>query len=346
MTILIASDYNSQNTYVNSIASVLKESCKLICDVNAFWDSNIKFDIVHIQWPEELFNWLLVNEDAIKKLKERLVFFKNMGAKIVLTRHNEKPHKINDLGNKLYETVLNAVDGVIHLGNYSLNHLKTENALNVLIPHVNYNHLVEAFNESKAKQHIGFSKDAFIYMTFGAIRNIEEELQIIEAFNTIKTKKDRLFINNTLLMRRKENYKGKTILYLKHLTKTWLYILKGIKFGQQRLSNNELKYYFNASNVVVIPRIGTLNSGVVFMAMSFGKTIVGPNIGNISELLKQLQNPTFTPLDNLSISQALFSSKDVQRRNIGKENKKYSDQYLAPRVIVKMHLKFYNSLLK
>ena len=346
MTILIASDYNSQNTYVNSIAGVLKESCELICDVNAFWDSKIKFDIVHIQWPEELFNWLLVNEVAIKRLKERLAFFKNAGTKIVSTRHNEKPHKTNDLGNKLYETVLNAVDGVIHLGNYSLNNLSVDNATNVLIPHVNYNNLVEIIAENKAKQYIGYSKNTFVFMTFGAIRSIEEEQQIIEAFNSIKSRKDRLFINNTILMRKKNSYRGKYLLYLKYLIKSFVYRLKGIKFGQHRLSNDEIKYYLNASNVVISPRISALNSGVVFMALSFGKIIMGPNVGNIPELLNQLKNPIFIPRIKASVSRALLTSRALFNSNVGIENKRFSDQYLSAEVIAKSHLEFYNSLLQ
>ena len=56
----------TDNLFVVSLIKSLRDK-KLQIDssVDLFWSSDIKYDIIHIQWPEELFKWGSVSKEDI-----------------------------------------------------------------------------------------------------------------------------------------------------------------------------------------------------------------------------------------------------------------------------------------
>ena len=59
---------------------------------------------------------------------------------------------------------------------------------------------------------------------------------------------------------------------------------------------------FAVSDVVFIQRCVILNSGVVPMAFLFGRGVVGPDSGNVGELLRVTANLVFSPSDQGSVN--------------------------------------------
>ena len=66
------------------------------CSQKEFWESDTTYDIIHFQWPEEVVGWICEDHDVIRRLKERIAFFRSRGAHFVYTRHNIRPHYAND----------------------------------------------------------------------------------------------------------------------------------------------------------------------------------------------------------------------------------------------------------
>ena len=62
------------------------------CSKEAFWESDTAYDIIHFQWPEEVVGWNCDDPDVIRRLEERIRFFRSRGAHFVYTRHNVRPH--------------------------------------------------------------------------------------------------------------------------------------------------------------------------------------------------------------------------------------------------------------
>ena len=58
------------------------------CSKEAFWESDTAYDIIHFQWPEEVVGWNCEDPDVIRRLEERIRFFRSRGAHFVYTRHN------------------------------------------------------------------------------------------------------------------------------------------------------------------------------------------------------------------------------------------------------------------
>jgi hypothetical protein len=75
--------------------------------------------------------------------------------------------------------------------------------------------------------------------------------------------------------------------------------------GDGIVDRNMLPYCFTAADVVFIQRIRILNSGILPMAFLFNKTVMGPGIGNIGELLDNERNFSFDPSDRNSVLGAL-----------------------------------------
>ena len=334
MRILISSQYDSKNTYVTDIVDGLKSYTDVICSISEFWESEENYDIVHLQWPEELFHWNTISKTDLQKIKDRFNYYKSSGTKLVATLHNEIPHRSKtDFEKELYNFVYNEVDAIVNLGNYSTSLFP--NKKNVVIHHPNYDKHI------KVDQKIRTSFTTFL--SFGTIRTLEEESQIISGFIKANIKDSKLIIANSLVGKNPYFNEGKLSL------RKWKYIFylrrlqnQNIQLINRRLTDEEMNFYFNQADVVISPRIENLNSGVVFLGFSFGKPVVGPNIGNIGEFLTQTNNPTFEPKNPISIAAALKNA--LKEKNLGQENSKFSKTNLNADKIALEHYKLYQEL--
>jgi hypothetical protein len=71
---------------------------------------------------------------------------------------------------------------------------------------------------------------------------------------------------------------------------------------------------------VLIPRHEALNSGNVFLGFTFGKPVVGPDIGNIGEVLTLTGNPTFDPKCPRTVVDALAKLTAMDMAALGRTN--------------------------
>lgn len=308
------------------------DGVSIVTEPQNFWTSTIQFDIVHIQWPEELFDWKVLNEGDIIKLRERLNFWKQQGAKIVATLHNAKPHKDKGFGEELYNLVYTQADCIVHLGNYSLSLYPNQN--NVVIPHPNYNALVKNYQPQKS--------DKIRFLSFGTIRSIEEEELLINAFKMAQIPNSQITIHRSLIatkpyFSRRDYFKEK-----KFKKSIKLYEKDNIFLSPKKVENADFDTIFGSTDIVVIPRINSLNSGVIFMGFTYGKVVVGPNIGNIQEFLKINDNPVYDAGNTSSLANAMKQA--VGLNEVGHKNKMYSDLHFDAKKVAQKHIELYNSL--
>lgn len=73
----------------------------------------------------------------------------------------------------------------------------------------------------------------------------------------------------------------------------------------------------SAADLVFIPRIDILNSGNVFLGLTFNKIVVGPAVGNIEEQLKELDLPVFDPKKRKSVIVALNKGISLSNQHNG-----------------------------
>jgi hypothetical protein len=336
MKVLITSNYNSENTYSKVIIDGLRDKVFVVSEPQNFWSSNIDFDIIHIQWPEELFYWKNITLNDIERLSNKINYWKNKKARIVATLHNEIPHRKHDLDKEIYNIIYEQADVIVHLGDYSTNLYR--NHYNVVIPHPNYNKSIKIKNVD--------DDDTVRFLSFGKIRNNEEEQFLIDAFKKACLPNASLIISNSLFA--KKSYFSRSQYFKELIYKQKIKSLKkkGIILKRYKVQSDTLNNYFNQADVIIIPRLDTLNSGVLFMAYSFGKTVIGPSIGNIKEYLEISSNLIFDPNNINSLVSCFKQAINLNRNHIGRLNKNFSDENLAPEKIVSQHFNMYLNLCK
>ena len=123
---------------------------------------------------------------------------------------------------------------------------------------------------------------------------------------------------------------------------TLCYRLKGIKFCNEVIPSDLMQCYFCAADVVLLQRLDILNSGNLPMAFAAGKVVVGPNVGNVGQILNETGNFTFDPHDIKSAESAL--QKALTETTKGKENKTYATEHWSSDLIATTLLKYYQQL--
>jgi glycosyltransferase involved in cell wall biosynthesis len=349
MKVLITSNYYSANTVVKSYADGISKLAEVVCSVDAFWQSNLKFDIVHMHWPEELLRWKKPTLESLDKLEKRLAYWQSNNAKVVITRHNYEPHRNHNLNHRLYEIAYGFCVGVVHLGNFSKTQFEQDAEMksknNVVIPHPHYLDVPNVVSKAEARKYLGLKESDFVFLSFGAIRKKEEQDFLERGFKKLKLKNKRLLITRSYYLKDKLTLRLKPIQWFRfYLKKYWLAIFGITLDNKNRIHENELQYYFNAADVVVLPRINHLNSGVLYMAFSFGKPVVGPASGNIQEYLLEHTNYLFDPSSVDSLVKVMNDSFNATLNEIGKNYIEQIKLSSSAELIASKHLEFYIKL--
>lgn len=344
-------DKRKDNPYVYTLIEAIRnEGCKVDCSLDFFWNNYKEYDIIHFQWPEAVFDWKTVKKEDIKKLNSHLTNIRENNIKIIYTRHNIKPHYSFDINRiELYEIIENNCDVIIHLGNYSLNQFnlqnKKNNILHYVIPHHTYDTLYSLrIDKNFARKQLKIDDNKFVFLCFGAFRDDEERNMVVKSFIKLD------YTNKFLLAPRFYKY----AIHLKHPRAFVRGIIERLKFGIQSkkttlsakfVDNEMLPYYFSSADVVFIQRCNILNSGNIPMAFHFGRTVIGPTVGNVGELLNTTGNITFSPINSSSIVNAMKKSIEKAHSGQGVKNKEYAENNLKTQSIAKQIKQVYVSTL-
>jgi hypothetical protein len=323
--------------------------------IDNFWLHLKRHDIVHFHWPEELFSWRHVTEKGLKDLQVLLEgFYSN--CKFVVTMHNSQPHySDNPLFGDLYKLLFGFAHAVIHFGNTSIQlyeelysdiaRYQPEPIVHRLIPHQSYHNLLTEDSQASARKKMGIAKDRKLMVVFGSIRHEEEENLILDAFAAAKVPQKTLLVSNWRYFR-KSRQRHNPFLKLFHKIQElrWQRSQYAL-FHHGLVSNDEIPAYFHAADIVLIPRIKVLNSGILPLAFTFGKVVVGPNTGNVGEWLRYTGNPAFDPTSLLSMGKAIENGYRLADEGLGQKNASLASTDWLPENIAKQHILLYQALV-
>lgn len=269
------------------------------------------YGLVLIHWPEQLIDRTADYEQEMQGLIDRLNGWREQ-AKVVYFVHNERSHDPdNDNYSEVYRLVEERTDLFVHLGSFS----KTKFDQNysgvpsVLLPHPLYESSFQQLDPLEAKKNLGYSNSTLIVVP-GRIRSSKEHHTIMEAFRQLDQADKHLCVIRMYHAKQKE-YLGKY--FLKRVKRRLQGIFSLGKKQQKDVSYNygfmppdQLSTFMSAADVIWIPRISGINSGLVYLAMTFQKPVVGPALGNIAELLARFGMPGYDyPTNSGSIAHAL-----------------------------------------
>lgn len=309
---------------------------EVVCGKELFWDSSMEYDLVFFQWPESILNKEKTAPD-LEHIKTKVKQIKNQGIPIAITCHNLHPHDANLYLEEVYDYLYSQMDIFHHMGEYSMEKMKKKypSAYHFVAPHPAFYTISEKeLNSSeKYKDKYGLSKNKIVIMAFGAFRNSEER----DMFSNLANK----FKGNFIFWAPKiyrDTYRKKSFLTRAACIGRYLkYSLIGLKMSKSVPNDEEVMPMICASDILFIQRKEILNSGNLPLGFSAGKIVVGPDKGNVGEILKKTGNIVFNPNDETSIvdaiSKAVKMFKDGNRK--GYSNYEYAKNNLQPLLVIK-----------
>ncbi len=348
MKILLASDLNTGNTVIDGLYYRLRQYADIQASAKYFWNTNADSppDIVHIQWPEQLFGWQSIDQNDLKKLTDQLEFWKSIGSKIVITRHNVFPHTLNELYREAYNIIYSYCDAVIHYSYASIDNFHTIYdskeiyPMHKMIYHPMYDGIRNDSDKKSARGHLGIPDDKKVILIFGMVRDEKERQFARSVFSGLD-------IENKLLLAPKWYGPMSKRTPVKWLFSRLKILLdrpgKEFKLSQYFVPEEEIQMYMNASDIVFIPRFEVLNSGVLLLAYSFNKIVVGPSAGSIGEISALSGNPTYEPAN---ISNAILKIKKGLRLSEKKVNNySFVRENMNWEIVIDKHIWLYEELL-
>jgi len=276
--------------------------------------ANVK--ILHFHWIH-MYSEAKNDVKAFIKLigfytKLRIATF--LGYKIVWTVHNIMPHETYHKALQCWirKKLANIAHVVTHC-EYSKNVIeqKFKKRHVDVIMHGNY---VEKYpnvvSKSIAREYLRLPQDSKIYLCFGLIRKYKGIEELMLSFNKFKIDKKLLMIV------------GKPLCDV--LNNIYKYVEKCnyIKVVPHYIPDEEVQYYFNAADFVILPYKRIMSSGTVLLAMSFAKPLIVPKIGCIPEIIDKSGAIFYEPNKKDGILEALYKSLNVDADKMGQNSYK------------------------
>lgn len=288
-----------------------------------FEDFNPTFNIVNIHWPEAIFDWYEPTVAQLDKLENHISHWKK-SAYIIYTKHDEVRHKaMTPAFQRLFNMIEESSDIFIHLGDFSKNLYKNKYpaAKHYVAEHPLYKSSFTVFSKEEARKMLGISESAFVITAPGKIRNKKERWLLLRAFKKLQIP-EKVLISTNMRVDQEINFPGrvrlkkfldiKKILENKFVEK---YHPPKYLFTYNPLSKRDFALRVAAADLLFIPRINILNSGNIFLGLTFRKIMVGPASGNIKEQLLNLKMPVFNPTCLKSAVSSIEKGKGLHDRS-------------------------------
>ncbi len=325
MKILIP-DVHLKYGYVDDLATALESrGHRIFWNGDRIFDQNFHPDAILSQWPEGYIRGLELTEvdnERVKSIKH-ILKEKRKRTLIISFVHNVLPRptkhrKTNRLLKTLFEVNYSSSHGFIHLGKKSIldfekqypqinhgeglyhlvNHGLFENLRNVFGTEANLPLKIEA----NASQNGNFT----IFVP-GTIRYWSEISFLLNAFSQSNLERKRIIIagGGQLLNGRHP---------LKWIRRRRIESSSDIQLFARRLSDEELCHCLIKADIVISPRLEATNSGIPYLAATFGKRCIGPEVGNVTEAVKHLDGLLFDTKKPESLTKSLetaFAERDT-----------------------------------
>lgn len=276
---MLANALKKQGVHVNRPdASTLRQSMRL--------HLRGELDLVHFHWTSA---FLLSQNRAMSVIKTSLFItacqmLKRSGVKIIWTVHNLFEHDGRDpawerrahrILCQLYDRIIVHCPRALEIVRQAYDLTPSNLQRFIVVPH---GHFIDQYpnhvTQGEALQRFGLSGNDFVFLFFGQIRPHKNLDLLIEEFNKLDHPKAHLIIAGEPIhanMLREIQSSG-TIHPRIH---TYL----------QRIPDEEIQYFMNAANAVVLPFQDVLTSSTLILAMSFGKAVITPSSGCSPDLL-------------------------------------------------------------
>jgi len=263
--------------------------------------------------------WLPFMSPCLSAVANRIK--SNKHSKIVSVVHNMIPHE-SRIGDRFLSNIfVKNCHGFLALSSSVLEDINSfdNQKPKTLSPHPVYDNFGKSVSKQEAISHLELDPQYKYILFFGLIRDYKGLDLLIEAMPMVKEKSVRLIIAG-------EYYSDRnfyTDLLQKNGLKDTVIDVNGF------VAQDEVKYYFCASDLVVQPYKSATQSGVTQIAYHFNKPMVVTNVGGLTEMCPHGKVGYVVEPNPREVAKGInqfFLEADLEQmtKNIIEEKKKYS----------------------
>jgi len=189
------------------------------------------------------------------------------------------------------------------------------------------------------------SRDTKAVLTFGNFRYAQEKALVTTAISGQRDRRVRLIAPKWHKASEYAFSLKHPMLALRSLNKCIRARLTGMSLDCKKvISDEEVARYFTAADVVLIQRVEDLNSGNIPMAFLFGKTVVGPDCGNIGDWLRKTGNVVFDATRSESVCSGLSRALALSETGLGAENHRFAMENWSTQCVGALHAELYERI--
>lgn len=314
------------NIYIRELGRAYQSvGCDVVYGKDNFIEYAIQPDLIHIHWPE-LFRYLSAADNHLRAVLflDALRKYKQNGAQLVWTIHNLTPHEntTHEQDALVYQGLINHADLIVHHCSKSKESLAELYAVSastaqIIIPHGHYFAYPSGVTQPEARRWLGIPDDAFVYLHFGNIRTYKGLDDLYLAFRQVRAKNKWLLIAGQY-----QSISGSNGLHDKALLWAMKHLSRRISLSLFSIPDERIQYFMAASDCVVLSHRRGLNSGVAILGMTFGKPVVGPDIGCVKDVLDAGINIIYKSGDMKSMVNAMDHAVSINAEQAAIANRK------------------------
>ncbi|MGJ0396969.1 MAG: hypothetical protein ACR65U_12165 [Methylocystis sp.] len=307
------------------------------CDYGsrAFLNKTGRYDIVHILWPEEYSDWIDPTPRRLSELESVLKHWSRQST-IICTANNLFPHYVRDrrTAKLLYDLFYRYCDLITHLTETS-KRLVIENfdsakcKRHVVHGQLPYDVTLESqVSRGEKRQALNLKQSDFVVLLFGSIRD-QSELNLIKQ-SVVQSGLESLRL---LVVGRAATPTCLTNWWRRLAWNMWLRRNGAVACGF--IPEQELADPIDSSDVILVPRIGGLNSAQVMIGMTFGRAMIVPDSPQYLEPIAGTANIIYKTGDAGSLASALREASLIDLKKIGRANAKLARTWTWDRIVGK-----------
>lgn len=248
---------------------------------------------------------------------------KNHKTKVVSILDNIIPHEKGFADRMLARFFMKSLDGGVTMSHSVLADAKTlEPDKNIVYcPHPLYDNFGAKVSREEALRHLHLDTDTRYMLFFGIIRDYKGLDLLLQAMDDT-----RLASLNVKLIIAGEFYNNSDQY---HELEQKLHLEQRLVWHSEFVADSEVRYYFNAADIVVQPYKSATQSGVTQIAYHFVKPMLVTNVGGLKEIVPDGEVGYVTAPDPQAIADALVDFFANHRaaefeNHVAAEKQKYS----------------------
>lgn len=285
-----------------------------------------KIDILHIQW----INFSPIEHYLLKRIAKK--------TKIVMTVHDILPFNEKVYDKHFYKKIYRLPTKLIVQADANYDRFKELFPQYIekttIIPHGDYLKYADLHSKEESRKKIGIKDDLFTFLFFGQIKRIKGVDILLEAFQKFHAK----HADSQLVVAGKIWYAEEGV-YEEIFNKEG-YPKENLLWDERFIGDEEIGYYFSASDIVALPYKDLYQSGVVQLAYAYKRCPIVSDLKPFLEIVDENSGYVFKNDDVSSLVEAMEKAYENKNKNdklvengIKKIKDKYNWESIAKRII-------------